>query len=69
MPPLGCARSTLGASFRLVGTWAREGVVLHVESLAEHAERRWREVFWLIVPLWLSAAGLIAIAVALWLGR
>ena len=54
---------------KLVGTWAREGVVLHAESLAAHAERRWREVFWLIVPLWLSAAGLIAIAVALWLGR
>ena len=52
----------------LIAKWASEGVVLHAESLAEHAERRWREVFWLIVPLWLSAAGLIAIAVALWRG-
>jgi ubiquinone biosynthesis protein len=54
---------------RLVATWADEGVVLHAESLAAHAERRWREVFWLIVPLWLSAAALLAIAVALFLGR
>jgi ubiquinone biosynthesis protein len=54
---------------KLVATWSQEGVVLHVESLAAHAERRWRAVLWLVVPLWLSAAGLIAIAVALWLGR
>jgi hypothetical protein len=54
---------------KLVGTWAEEGVVLHAESLAFHAERRWREVFWLIIPLWLIGAGLIAIAVALFLGR
>ena len=54
---------------KLVNTWAGEGVVLHVESLAAHAERRWREVVWLILPLWLSAAGLIAIALGLWLGR
>jgi len=43
--------------------------VMHAESLAEHAEKRWRAVLWLIVPLWLSAAGLIAIAIALLLGR
>jgi ubiquinone biosynthesis protein len=54
---------------KLVETWSQEGVVLHVESLAAHAERRWREVFWLIVPLWLSAAGLVAIAVALLVAR
>jgi len=54
---------------KLVATWSQEGVVLHVESLAAHAERRWRAVLWLVVPLWLSAAGLIAIAIALWLGR
>jgi ubiquinone biosynthesis protein len=54
---------------RLVEKWLDEGVVLHAESLAAHAERRWREVLWLIVPLWLAAAGIIAIAVALLLGR
>lgn len=53
----------------LVKTWSEDGVVLHAESLALHAERRWRDVFWLIVPLWLAAAGLIAIAVALFFRR
>ncbi|HZK91480.1 MAG TPA: 2-polyprenylphenol 6-hydroxylase [Stellaceae bacterium] len=54
---------------KLVGKWAEEGVVLHAESIAFNAERRWREVFWAIIPLWLIGAGLIAIAVALFLGR
>jgi ubiquinone biosynthesis protein len=54
---------------RLVGKWAEEGVVLHAESLAANAERRWREVFWLIIPLWLAGLSLVAIAVALLLGR
>jgi hypothetical protein len=54
---------------KLVRTWSDEGVVLHMESLAFHAERRWREVLWAIVPLWLIGLGLIAIAVALFLGR
>ncbi|MBV9554236.1 MAG: phosphotransferase, partial [Alphaproteobacteria bacterium] len=53
----------------LVTRWAEEGVVLHMESLAFHAERRWREVFWAIVPLWLIGVGLIAIAIALFLDR
>jgi ubiquinone biosynthesis protein len=53
----------------LVKTWSEEGVVLHAETLAAQAEQRWKGVFWLIVPLWLAAAGLIAIAVALFLGR
>ena len=54
---------------RLVGQWVEEGVVLHAESLAANAEHRWREVLWLIVPVWLGAAALVAIAVALLLGR
>ena len=54
---------------RLVGQWSQEGVVMHAETLAAQAERRWREVFWLIVPLWFAGIGLIAIAVALFLGR
>jgi hypothetical protein len=53
----------------LVKTWSEEGVVLHAESLAFHAAQRWKDVVWLIAPLWLAAAGLIAIAVALFLGR
>ena len=54
---------------KLVKTWAEEGVVLHAETIAAHAERRWREVFWLIVPLWLIGAGLIGIAAALFFAR
>jgi ubiquinone biosynthesis protein len=54
---------------KLVATWGNEGVVLHMESLAAHAERRWRELFWAIVPLWLIGLGLIAIAVGLFVGR
>ena len=54
---------------KLVATWAEEGVVLHAESLAANAERRWREIFWVIVPLWLIGLGLSGIAVALLLGR
>ena len=53
----------------LIATWAEEGVVLHIESLAAQAQHRWRAVLWLIVPLWLSTAALIAIAVVLLLGR
>jgi ubiquinone biosynthesis protein len=54
---------------KLVATWANEGVVLHVETLAAQAEHRWRVALWLILPLWLSAAALLAIAVALLLAR
>ncbi|MGA8401991.1 MAG: hypothetical protein WB697_19035, partial [Stellaceae bacterium] len=54
---------------RLVEDWSQEGIVMHAETLAAHAERRWREVFWLIIPLWLMGLGLAAIAVALLLGR
>jgi len=53
----------------LVKTWSEDGVMLHAESLARHAEQRWRDLIWLIVPLWLAAAGLVAIAVALFLRR
>jgi ubiquinone biosynthesis protein len=54
---------------KLVATWADEGVVLHAETLAAQAEHRWRNVYWLIAPLWLSALALVAMAVALFLGR
>jgi ubiquinone biosynthesis protein len=53
----------------LVRKWAEEGIVMHAETLAANAARRWREVFWLIIPLWMIGAGLIGIAVALLLGR
>jgi ubiquinone biosynthesis protein len=59
----------LRSAGKLVGTWAEEGVVLHMETLAAHAHHRWREIFWVIVPLWLIGIGLVGIAVALLLGR
>ena len=48
---------------RLVGDWSREGVILHAESLAVQAAHRARLMPWLVVPLWLAAAALAAIAV------
>ena len=50
---------------RLIGDWSREGVVLHAETLAAQAAHRARLFPWLVVPLWLAAAALVAIAVAL----
>ena len=63
IPPL---VEDLGA---LVKTWSEEGIVMHAESLAAHAAQRWREVFWVIIPLWLMGLGLLGIAVALFLRR
>ncbi len=54
---------------RLVGDWAREGVVLHAESLATQAAHRARLLPLLAIPFWVSAAALVAIAIALVAGR
>jgi ubiquinone biosynthesis protein len=54
---------------RLIGDWSREGVILHAESLATQAAHRARLFPWLVVPLWLAAAALVAIAVALLVAR
>jgi ubiquinone biosynthesis protein len=54
---------------KLVGDWASEGVVLHAESLATQAAHSARMLPLLAIPLWLAAAALIAIALALLLGR
>ena len=54
---------------RLIGDWSREGVVLHAESLATQAAHQARLFPWLVVPLWLAAAALVAIAVALLVAR
>ncbi|HEV2300162.1 MAG TPA: 2-polyprenylphenol 6-hydroxylase [Stellaceae bacterium] len=53
----------------LIGSWAREGVVLHAESIAALAAQRARHVAFLLVPLWVSATALVAIALALVLRR
>jgi ubiquinone biosynthesis protein len=54
---------------RLIGDWSQGGVVLHAESRAAQAAHRARLLPWLAVPLWLAAAALIMIAVALLVGR
>jgi ubiquinone biosynthesis protein len=53
----------------LVATWSREGVVMHAESLAAEAAHRARHLAFLLLPLWLAALGLCAIALALFLHR
>jgi len=59
----------LRALGKLVGDWSQEGVVLHAETLAAHAAQRARQLPLLIVPLWIAAAALVAIAVALFVVR
>ena len=54
---------------RMIGDWSREGVVLHAETLAAQAAHRARLQPWLAAPLWIAAAALVAIAVALLVGR
>jgi len=54
---------------RLVGDWSREGVILHAESLAVQAAHRARLFPLLVVPLWITAVALAAIAVGLLVGR
>ena len=50
---------------KLIGDWAQEGVVLHAESLATQAAHRARLLPFLVIPLWIAAAALVAIAAAL----
>lgn len=54
---------------RMIGDWSREGVVLHAETLAAQAAHRARLLPWLAAPLWIAAAALVAIALALLVGR
>jgi len=53
---------------KLIGDWAQEGVILHAESLATQAAHRARLLPLLVIPLWIAAAALVAIAAVL-LGR
>jgi len=53
----------------LVTAWSREGVMLHLESLALQAAHRGRHLAIVLVPVWVTAAALAGIAVALLLGR
>ena len=53
----------------LLEDWTREGVVMHAESLATQAAHRARLLPLLVIPLWLTAFALAAIAVMLWVAR
>ena len=54
---------------KIVGQWASEGVVLHAESLATNAAQRAKLLPLMVIPLWIAAAALVAIAVVLLVGR
>ncbi|HEX3884501.1 MAG TPA: 2-polyprenylphenol 6-hydroxylase [Stellaceae bacterium] len=56
----------LSALGKLVGDWSKEGVVLHAETLATQAAHRSRQLWLLVVPLWLAGLALAAIAVGMW---
>ena len=53
----------------LVTDWSREGVILHAESLAVQAAHRARHLAIVLIPVWITAAALAAIAVALLLAK
>jgi ubiquinone biosynthesis protein len=53
----------------LVGEWSREGVRLHAETLVANAAHRAHGLVFALIPLWAAAAALVAIAVALVMGR
>ena len=54
---------------RLVTDWSREGVILHVETLAVQAAHRGRHLAIVLLPVWITALALAGIAIALLLGR
>jgi ubiquinone biosynthesis protein len=53
----------------LVTDWSREGVILHAESLAAQAAHRARHLAIVLLPIWIAAAALAAIALTLLFGR
>jgi len=54
---------------KMIGDWSQGGVTLHAESLAAQAAHRARLLPFLVLPLWIAAAALVAIAVVLVVGR
>jgi ubiquinone biosynthesis protein len=53
----------------MVGDISRDGVVLHAETLATHAAEQAKRLYLAVLPLWLAAAALVAIAAVLILRR
>ena len=52
---------------QMVDQWSREGVIMHAESLATQAAHRARLLPFLVLPLWVAAAALVAIAAILFM--
>lgn len=53
---------------RLIGDMARDGVVLHAETIAAHAAEQAKRAWLAVLPLYIAAAALVAIALALLFG-
>jgi len=53
----------------LIGDMARDGVVLHAETLAAHAAEQARRAYLAVIPLWIAAAAVAVIALFIALGR
>jgi ubiquinone biosynthesis protein len=53
----------------LVGDISRNGVLLHAESMATHAAEQAKRAWLAVLPLYVAAAALVAIALALFLRR
>jgi ubiquinone biosynthesis protein len=54
---------------RLVDDMTRGGVVLHADSIAAHADQQAKRAYLAVIPLWIAAGALTAIALALVFGR
>jgi hypothetical protein len=54
---------------RMVTDWSQQGVILHAETMAIQAAHRARHLAVILVPVWVTAAALAAIAIALLFGR
>jgi ubiquinone biosynthesis protein len=53
----------------LIGDMSRDGIVLHAETIAAHAAEQAKRAWLAVVPLYVAAAALVAIALALLLRR
>ena len=53
---------------KIVADWSREGVILHAETLAAHAAYRTRLLPFVLLPLWIAAAALAALALTVLFG-
>jgi ubiquinone biosynthesis protein len=53
----------------LVAEISRDGIILHADTIAAHAAEQAKRAYLAVIPLWIAAAALVAIALALFFGR